>query len=56
MVRTYKTLIDQGYAMPFDDALALEHRTTSAANRAVSAEDVEARRLAVMQRGRERAG
>lgn len=53
MVQTYKKLIDDGYAMPFGEALALEHRTTSAMNRAVSAADVEARRLAVMQRGRE---
>lgn len=55
MVRTYKKLIDDGFAMPFGEALAFEHRTTSAANRQVGAEDVEARRLAVMQRGRERA-
>ena len=53
MVQTYKKLIDDGYAMPFGEALALEHSTTSAMNRAVSAADVEARRLAVMQRGRE---
>lgn len=55
MVRMYKKLIDDGFAMPFGEALAFEHRTTSAANRQVAAEDVEARRLAVMQRGRERA-
>lgn len=55
-VQTYKRLIDDGYAVPFGEALALEHRTTSAANRRVRAADVEARRLAVMQRGRERAG
>lgn len=55
MVCTYKKLIDDGFAMPFGEALAFEHRTTSAANRQVGAEDVEARRLAVMQRGRERA-
>ncbi|MBN8845329.1 MAG: enoyl-CoA hydratase [Sphingomonadales bacterium] len=56
MARPYKKLIDDGYALPFGEALALEHRTTSALNRMVGAEDVEARRLAVMTRGRERAG
>jgi len=55
MVRAYKKLIDEGFAMPFGDALAFEHRTTSAANRQVEAGDVEARRLSVMQRGREHA-
>lgn len=56
MVRAYKRLIDDGHALPFGEALALEHRTTSAMNRTVRAADVEARRLAVMQRGRERGG
>jgi enoyl-CoA hydratase len=32
--------------------MALEHARSSAANRAVRAEEVEARRIAVMQRGR----
>ncbi len=52
MVRRYKRLIDDGYALPFGDAMALEHARSSAANRAVRAEEVEARRMAVMQRGR----
>lgn len=56
MIRPYKRLIDDGYGLPFGEALAFEYRTTSAANRQVSAADVEARRVAVMQRGRERAG
>lgn len=56
MVRAYKKLIDDGYALPFGEGLALEQQRSSAANGAVSADDVEARRQAVMARGRERAG
>lgn len=56
MVRGYKRLIDDGYALPFGEAMALERARSTAANRAVSADAVEARRLAVMARGRERAG
>jgi enoyl-CoA hydratase len=53
MVRGYKRLIDDGYALPFSEGLALEQERSIAANRRVNAEEVEARRLAVMQRGRE---
>jgi enoyl-CoA hydratase len=53
MVATYKKLIDEGYAMSFGDAMAHEHACSSAANARVSAEEVEARRLAVIERGRE---
>lgn len=56
MVRAYKSLIDDGYALPFGEAMALEQERSSAANRSVSADAVEARRLAVMERGRTRAG
>ena len=56
MVAAYKRLIDDGYGLPFGDALALEQARSRAANGRVSAEDVEARRMAVMARGRERAG
>ena len=56
MIRQYKKLIDDGYALSFADGLTLEHRVSSAANGRVSAEEVEARRLAVMERGRRRAG
>lgn len=52
MVATYKKLIDEGYAMSFGDAMAHEHAYSSAANARVSAEEVEARRLAVIERGR----
>ena len=56
MVCAYKSLIDDGYALPFGEAMALEQQRSSAANRSVSADEVEARRQAVMERGRERAG
>ena len=56
MVRGYKRLIDDGYALSFAEAMALEQARSSAANRMVRAEEVEARRLAVIERGRERAG
>ena len=56
MVQAYKRLIDEGYAQSFGEGLATEHRVSSAANRQVSAEDVEARRRAVIERGRSQAG
>lgn len=48
----YKSLIDDGYARPFGEALTLEHTRSSAHNRDVTAEKVEARRRQVMARGR----
>jgi enoyl-CoA hydratase len=56
MVRAYKSLIDDGYGLPFGEAMALEQERSSAANRSVSADEVEARRQAVMERGRTHAG
>ena len=52
MIRAYKALIDDGYAQPFGAGMALEHTRSSAANGQVSADEVEARRRAVMERGR----
>ncbi len=52
MVQAYKQLIDQGYAASFGDGLALEHAQSSARNHAVSGDEVESRRRAVMERGR----
>ena len=52
MIAAYKKLIDDGYALPFGEAMALEHSTSSARNAQVSGDEVEARRLAVMDRGR----
>lgn len=56
MVTAYKKLIDDGYALPFGEAIALEHRVSVAANSQVSAGDVEARRRAVIERGRSQQG
>lgn len=52
MVRAYKKLIDDGYAMSFAEGMALEHRISKARNAQVSAAEVEERRRAVMARGR----
>lgn len=51
-IAAYKKLIDDGFARPFGDAMALEHERSSAANREVTPEAVEARRAAVQARGR----
>ena len=48
----YKKLIDDGFARPFGEAMALEQTVSSAANRAVTPAAVEARRAAVQARGR----
>jgi enoyl-CoA hydratase len=48
----YKRLIDDGFALGFGAAMALEHERSSAANRTVTPEAVEARRAAVQARGR----
>jgi enoyl-CoA hydratase len=56
MVRAYKALIDDGFALDFADGMALEQARSSAANRQVSAEDVEERRRAVIERGRQQQG
>lgn len=52
MAAAYKKLIDDGYALPFGDALALEGQVSRAMNGTVDAQDVEARRREVMARGR----
>ena len=48
----YKSIIDEGYGLAFTDAMALENRRSSANNRAVTPEAVEARRAAIQARGR----
>jgi enoyl-CoA hydratase len=53
MVYSYRRLIDDGFAIGMGEALLLEQERSSAANRAVAAEDVESRRRDVMRRGRE---
>jgi enoyl-CoA hydratase len=52
MLRNYKSLINDGFALPFGQAMALEAERSTALNGQVSADDVEARRRAVMDRGR----
>ena len=49
----YKKLIDDGYARSFSDGMALEAELSSAANSAVTPEEVEARREAVQARARQ---
>ena len=56
MIQAYKALIDDGFALPFGEALALEHATSSARNAQVKGGEVEERRKAVMERGRSQQG
>lgn len=48
----YKGIIDQGYDLPFGEAMELEHRLSSENNRRVTPQMVEARREAIQARGR----
>lgn len=50
----YKRLIDDGYAVTFDEGMEIEASRSSAANSAVSPEEIEARREGVQTRGRAR--
>ncbi|HEX7759622.1 MAG TPA: enoyl-CoA hydratase [Caulobacteraceae bacterium] len=49
---TYKAMIDDGYALPLDEGLQLEHERSVVHNAAVTPQMVETRRLAVQARGR----
>lgn len=51
-IKAYKKLILDGYDRNFKDAMDLEKRVTDAYNNNVSAEEVERRRLEVIERGR----
>lgn len=53
MAQDYKKLINDGYGLNLNEAMDLEQQISIQRNRAVSAEDVEMRRRAVMERGRE---
>lgn len=53
MAAGYKALIDDGYGLPFADAMALEAKRSTAANTRVAPGAVEQARLAVMARGRD---
>jgi enoyl-CoA hydratase len=48
----YKGVIDDGFALPYAEALAHEHKVSSAHNRTVTPEAVEARRAAIQARAR----
>ena len=50
--RAYKQLIDQGFETSFAKGMALEHARSSAANSAVTPDEVAKRREAVQARGR----
>ena len=52
ILTTYKKLIDDGFALPFGEAVAHEKQVSGAYNAGVSAADIEARRAAVQARGR----
>jgi len=49
---TYKRIIDDGYDLPFGEAMAYEAKVSTAHNRLVTPEMVEARRAAIQARGR----
>jgi enoyl-CoA hydratase len=49
---TYKKLIDDGFALPFGEAIALEQSVSASYNAGVSAAEIQARREAVQARGR----
>ena len=53
MVRSYKRVIDQGFATTYDEGRAIETRTNREDSRDVSPEDIAERRRAVQARGRE---
>jgi enoyl-CoA hydratase len=52
MLVMYKSMIDDGFALPFDEAMALEHARSTAWNAKITPEIVEANRQAVLARGR----
>ena len=52
ITRDYKKLIDEGRSLSLGDALELERTMAITANAAIDARDVEARRQAVLARGR----
>lgn len=56
MLRNYKSLINDGFALPFEQAMTLEATRSTQLNGKVSSDEVEARRRAVMDRGRGQTG
>jgi enoyl-CoA hydratase len=51
-VQTYKRIIDEGFALPFGEGMAHEHKVSSSLNAQVTPAAVEAARGGVMARGR----
>jgi enoyl-CoA hydratase len=52
MVRRYKALIDDGFGLPFGEAMSLERARSRAGNTGVTAESVASRRATIQARGR----
>ena len=48
----YKKIIDEGYDLPLGEGMALEQRLSTANNRTVTPQMVEARRAGIQARGR----
>ena len=56
MLLSYKRLLDEGYALPFGEAMALESTVAVAHNAALDPAAIEERRRAVLERGRAQKG
>lgn len=56
MVRRYKSLIDDGFDLAFGEAMTLERTRAQSENAGLRPEAVEARRKAIVARGREQKG
>ena len=56
MLTGYKRLIDDGYALPFGEGMALEATRSTEANRSVEASAVESRREGIRERGQAQQG
>lgn len=52
ILQFYKKLIDDGFDLPFGEAMELELERVGERNRAVKPEEVEARRKGILERGR----
>ena len=53
MVRSYKRVIDEGFATTFDEGRAIETRRNREHSRSVSSEQIAERRRSVQARGRD---
>ena len=52
MLERYKAIIDDGFALPYGDGMALERQRAREFNATVSASDIEGRRETVRDRNR----